>query len=175
MRFRIGINLGDVIVEGDRLYGDGVNIAARLESLADGGGICLSGTAYDQIEGKLPFGYEFKGEHSVKNITRPVRVYRLHLDPSAAPGREHAPDRGWSSPSRPPLRSSCFSARRVGRLALAQAVRVCRAPAAGPAFGGRAAVREPESGSVSGVLQRRRHRGPDHRALEGLRSVRDRA
>jgi adenylate cyclase len=86
MRFLIGINLGDVIVEGDRLYGDGVNIAARLESLADGGGICLSGTAYDQIEGKLPFGYEFKGEHSVKNITRPVRVYRLHLDPSAAPG-----------------------------------------------------------------------------------------
>ena len=55
MRFRIGINLGDVIVEGERLYGDGVNIAARLESLADGGGICLSGTAYDQIEGKLPF------------------------------------------------------------------------------------------------------------------------
>jgi adenylate cyclase len=86
MRFRIGINRGDVIGEGDRLYGDGVNIAARLESLADGGGICLSGTAYDQIEGKLPFGYEFKGEHSVKNITRPVRVYRLHLDPSAAPG-----------------------------------------------------------------------------------------
>ena len=91
MRFRIGINLGDVIVEGDRLYGDGVNIAARLESLADGGGICLSGTAYDQIEGKLPFGYEFQGEHSVKNIARPVRVYRLHLDPSAAPGpRAHA-------------------------------------------------------------------------------------
>ena len=86
MRFRIGINLGDVIVEGDRLYGDGVNIAARLEGLADGGGICLSGTAYDQIEGKLPFGYEFKGEHAVKNIARPVRVYRLHLDPSAVPG-----------------------------------------------------------------------------------------
>jgi adenylate cyclase len=86
MRFRIGINLGDVIVEGDRLYGDGVNIAARLESLAAGGGICLSGTAYDQVEGKLPFGYEFKGEHAVKNIARPVRVYRLHLDPSDAPG-----------------------------------------------------------------------------------------
>ena len=85
MRFRIGINLGDIIVEGDRLYGDGVNIAARLESLADGGGICLSGTAYDQIEGKLPFAYEFKGEHAVKNIARPVRVYRLHPDPSAAP------------------------------------------------------------------------------------------
>jgi len=82
MRFRIGINLGDVIVEGERLYGDGVNIAARLESLAEGGGICLSGTAYDQVEGKLPFGYEFKGEHTVKNIARSVRVYRLRLEPS---------------------------------------------------------------------------------------------
>jgi len=81
MRFRIGINLGDVIVEGDRLYGDGVNIAARLEGLAEGGGICISGTAYDQIEGKLPFRCEFIGEHTVKNIARPVRVYRLHLEP----------------------------------------------------------------------------------------------
>ena len=84
MRFRIGINLGDVIVEGERLYGDGVNIAARLESLAEGGGICLSGTAYDQIEGKLPFSCEFAGEHTVKNIARPVRVYRVRLDPSAS-------------------------------------------------------------------------------------------
>ena len=84
MRFRIGINLGDVIIEGERLYGDGVNIAARLESLAEGGGICLSGTAYDQIEGKLPYSYEFKGEHTVKNIARPVRVYRVRLDPSVA-------------------------------------------------------------------------------------------
>jgi adenylate cyclase len=89
MRFRIGINLGDVIIEGERLYGDGVNIAARLESLAEGGGICLSGTAYDQIEGKLPFACEFRGEHAVKNIARPVRVYRLRLDPtgSAAPAK----------------------------------------------------------------------------------------
>ena len=84
MRFRVGINLGDVIIEGERLYGDGVNIAARLESLAEGGGICLSGTAYDQIEGKLPYSYEFKGEHTVKNIARPVRVYRVRLDPSVA-------------------------------------------------------------------------------------------
>jgi adenylate cyclase len=81
MWFRIGINLGDVIVETERLYGDGVNIAARLESLADGGGICLSGTAYDQVEGKLPLGYEFLGEQTVKNIARPVRVYRLRLEP----------------------------------------------------------------------------------------------
>src|SRR5215472_14695398 len=83
MRFRIGINLGDVIVEGERIYGDGVNIAARLESLAEGGGICLSGTAYDQVEGKLPFGYEFVGEHTVKNIVRPLRVYRVRLEPGS--------------------------------------------------------------------------------------------
>jgi adenylate cyclase len=87
MRFRIGINLGDVIVDGARLYGDGVNIAARLESLADGGGICLSGTAYDQVEGKLPLDYEFTGQHSVKNIARPVRVYRIRLEPGV-PGRK---------------------------------------------------------------------------------------
>jgi adenylate cyclase len=83
MHFRIGINLGDVILEDGRLYGDGVNIAARLEGLAEGGGICLSGTAYDQVEGKLPFHYDFLGEHVVKNIARPVRVYRLRLEPPA--------------------------------------------------------------------------------------------
>jgi adenylate cyclase len=86
MQFRIGINLGDVIVEGPRLYGDGVNIAARVESLAEGGGICLSGTAYDQVEGKLPFGYDFLGEQTVKNIARPVRVYRLRLEPRPSLG-----------------------------------------------------------------------------------------
>jgi adenylate cyclase len=85
MQFRIGINLGDVIVEGQRIYGDGVNIAARLESLAEGGGVCLSGTAYDQVEGKLPLGYDFLGEHTVKNIARPVRVYRVRLEPRASP------------------------------------------------------------------------------------------
>ena len=88
MVFRIGINLGDVLVEGDRLYGDGINIAARLEGLAAGGGICLSGTAYDQVENKLAVGYEWLGEHVVKNIAKPVRVYRVLTDPAApaAPG-----------------------------------------------------------------------------------------
>src|SRR4029077_14848034 len=66
------------------LAGAGINTPPRLESLAEGGGICLSGTAYDQIEGKLPFTCEFAGEHTVKNIARPVRVYRLRLDPSAS-------------------------------------------------------------------------------------------
>ena len=86
MRFRIGINLGDVIADGPRIYGDGVNIAARLEGLAEAGGIGLSGTAYDQVEGKLPYGYEFIGEHAVKNIARPVRVYRVRFEPGVSPG-----------------------------------------------------------------------------------------
>ena len=66
MRFRIGINLGDVIQEDDRIYGDGVNIAARLESLAEPGGICISKTAFDHIESKLPYGYEFLGDQDGK-------------------------------------------------------------------------------------------------------------
>lgn len=77
MEFRIGVNLGDVIEEEGRIYGDGVNIAARLESLADPGGICISKTAFDQIETKLPFGYEYLGEQTVKNIARPVGAYKV--------------------------------------------------------------------------------------------------
>jgi adenylate cyclase len=81
MQFRIGINLGDVIEEGERIYGDGVNIAARLESLADPGGICISRTAFDHIESKLPLGYEFLGDQTVKNIARPVGAYRVLMEP----------------------------------------------------------------------------------------------
>jgi class 3 adenylate cyclase len=81
MEFRIGINLGDVIAEGDRIYGDGVNIAARLEGLAEPGGICISRTAYDQIEDKLPFGYEYLGQKEVKNISKPIHAYRVLLEP----------------------------------------------------------------------------------------------
>lgn len=81
MEFRIGINLGDIIEEEGRIYGDGVNIAARLEGLADPGGICISRTAYDQIEDKLPLGYENLGEKSVKNIPRPIRVYKVIFEP----------------------------------------------------------------------------------------------
>ncbi len=83
MEFRIGINLGDVIQEGERIYGDGVNVAARVESLADPGGICVSGTVFDQIESKLPLGYEYLGEQSVKNISKPVRIYKALMDPEA--------------------------------------------------------------------------------------------
>ncbi|MFB0505403.1 MAG: adenylate/guanylate cyclase domain-containing protein [Thermodesulfobacteriota bacterium] len=89
MEFRIGINLGDVIQEGERIYGDGVNIAARVEGLAEGGGICISGNAYEQIENKLPLRYEYLGEHAVKNIIKPIRVYRAQTEPEgvAPPGR----------------------------------------------------------------------------------------
>ena len=81
MEFRIGINLGDIIEEGDRIYGDGVNIAARLEALADPGGICISRTAYDQIEDKLPLGYEYLGNKIVKNIPKPIQAYRVLVEP----------------------------------------------------------------------------------------------
>jgi adenylate cyclase len=90
MCFRIGINLGDVIVEGERLYGDGVNIAARLESLAVPGGVCISGTVYDQVENKLALHYDYQGEQTVKNIAKPVRTYRVVMDDAAAALAEQA-------------------------------------------------------------------------------------
>jgi len=83
-RAPIGINLGDVIEEGERIYGDGVNIAARLESLSEAGGICISGTAYDHVRNKVSLGYEYLGEQTVKNIAVPVRVYRVLMEPEAA-------------------------------------------------------------------------------------------
>src|SRR3989442_14439024 len=83
MEFRLGINLGDVVVEGERIYGDGVNIAARLESLAGAGGICISGSVYDQIETKLALEYAYLGEQTVKNITKPIPVYRVQGEAGA--------------------------------------------------------------------------------------------
>ena len=85
MNFRIGINLGDVIEEEGRIYGDGVNIAARIEGLSEAGGICISGSAYEQIENKLPLRYKYLGEHSVKNIMKPIKVYRALMGPKLAP------------------------------------------------------------------------------------------
>ena len=88
MQFRIGVNLGDVIEEADgTIYGDGVNIAARMEALAEAGGICISSSVYDAVEGKLDFGFDFLGEQQVKNIAKPVRVYRVRAEPRPAPKR----------------------------------------------------------------------------------------
>jgi TolB-like protein len=81
MEFRIGVNLGDVIEDGDRIYGDGINIAARVEGLAQAGGICISGTVYDSVKNKLTLAYGYLGEQSVKNISEPVRVYRVLMEP----------------------------------------------------------------------------------------------
>jgi len=87
MHYRIGINVGDVVVEGERIYGDGVNLAARLEALAEGGGICLSRSVYEQVRNKVALTYEYVGERRVKNIAEPVAVYRVLLasPPSSAP------------------------------------------------------------------------------------------
>ena len=81
MQFRIGVNLGDVVEEENRLYGDGVNLAARLESMAEGGGICISGAVYDQVKNKVDYGYEDIGEHFVKNFTDPIRMYKILCSP----------------------------------------------------------------------------------------------
>jgi len=102
MEFRIGLNVGDVVVEGERLYGDGVNIAARLEGLAEPGGICISGTVHDQIETKLALGYEYVGEQAVKNIAKPVRVWR-DVEKSRqvlkSPVQSHKLKVGWAVPT----------------------------------------------------------------------------
>jgi adenylate cyclase len=100
LRFRIGVNLGDVVVDGDNLVGDGVNISARLESLADPGGICISQSIFDQIRGKIETSFEDAGEHRVKNIARPIRLWRwiAGAEPGAAT-RAAKPGRSRDAPS----------------------------------------------------------------------------
>lgn len=93
IQYRMGINLGDVLIDGTEMFGDGINIAARLEPLAEPGGICLSGTAYDTLRSPLDVGFVSMGEVSVKNISRPIRAYRIVLDPGAAPAPRM--DRRW--------------------------------------------------------------------------------
>jgi adenylate cyclase len=99
MEFRSGVNLGDVMVEGEQIYGDGVNVGARLESLARPGGICISGATYDQVRDKLALAYEDAGEQAVKNIARRVHVWRVLLDGATAPLREtrQIPRKYWRS------------------------------------------------------------------------------
>jgi adenylate cyclase len=110
MWFRIGINVGDVMVKDGDIFGDGVNIAARLEGLAEAGGICISRGVHDHIRRKLPYGFEDLGEQSVKNISQPIRVFRLIVDATKAEsplGGEIHPTTGTAddlpSPTEPPL------------------------------------------------------------------------
>jgi adenylate cyclase len=98
MEFRIGVNLGDVIEDGEQILGDGVNIAARLERLSEAGGVCISGTAFDHVKNKLNLGYKYLGEQTVKNILEPVRVYQVLMEPEAAGkviGEKKAKPRQW--------------------------------------------------------------------------------
>jgi TolB-like protein/Tfp pilus assembly protein PilF len=100
MEFRIGINVGDVVEENGRIYGDGVNIAARVEELAEAGGICISGRVYDQVENKLDLAYAYLGEQKVKNIARPIRVYVVQMVPDvneSEMGKKH------ESPAKPSI------------------------------------------------------------------------
>jgi len=103
MQFRIGINVGDVIQEKDRIYGDGVNIAARLEGLAEPGGICISRAVFEHIEGKLPYAYAFLGNRTVKNIVKPVGIYRVLLEAEGPDPRPPAPVRDGALRPRPVL------------------------------------------------------------------------
>ena len=141
--FRIGVNLGDVIADGDDIYGDGVNIAARLEALAEPGGICISRTVRDQVRDKLPYAFDDMGEQEVKNIARPLRVYatRPCLPRSAALPPVIARDASAGGP--PP---SCKPARRELLSAVDR----------------RSALCEPIERSGPGVLRRRDHRRPDY-------------
>jgi class 3 adenylate cyclase/tetratricopeptide (TPR) repeat protein len=110
MEFRIGINLGEVLVDGERIYGDGVNIAARVEGMAEGGGICISGTAYDQVKNKLALEYQSLGEHTVKNIRDPVRMYWVH---QPKPGTATAVVRWETRPSKRRWRWQALGRRRL--------------------------------------------------------------
>src|SRR5262245_58202853 len=107
MEFRIGLNLGDILVEDGQIYGEGVNIAARLEGLAVAGGICISGTVYDQVETQLALHYQYLGEQSVKNIAKPIRVYQVQLESEVPALTEESAHRDYAhtplaaSPARP--------------------------------------------------------------------------
>ena len=101
IRYRVGINIGDIIVDGEDIYGDGVNVAARLEALAEPGGICISRPVHTQIEGKVDLTFEDLGEQQVKNIPKPVQVFRVQLDAPAADHGIHRKriDRGLKRPA----------------------------------------------------------------------------
>ena len=147
MLFRVGVNLGDVMVGGDNLFGEGVNVAARLEAVAEPGGICISGAVHDQIRNKVDLGFDDLGERSLKNIGDPVRVFGLRRN-GRGRGRDLVPgaDRDAFHD-----RTSAFPS--IAVLPFAN-------------FGRR---------SGAGVLRRRHHRGPDHRAVPLPGDPRDRA
>jgi adenylate cyclase len=107
IEFRIGINVGDIIIDDEDIYGDGVNVAARLEALAEPGGICVSRVVRDQVRDKLDFGFEDRGEQQVKNIARPVRVFDVRIATDTAyRSPTHVRQRPWHYPTSLRLRCS---------------------------------------------------------------------
>ncbi len=145
LRFRIGVNLGDVIVDGGDIYGDGVNIAARLEGLAAPGSVCVSGTVRDHIGDRLPYAFEDLGEQSVKNIARPVRVYAL----------------------RPEGIAGVIDGKRVAHH-FKSAARCCASP-----VDRRPAVCQSQRRSGAAVFRGRDHRRSDDRSVAAREYVRD--
>ena len=159
--FRIGINLGDVVVDGDDLLGDGVNVAARLEQLCEPGGVLVSGTAYDHLQGKLGLPLDDAGEQQLKNIARPVRIWRLRLDGTKplAPAPDRAEAQGLDA-DRGGCPDRAGSHRR--RVVVVPTGRAGERPARPRG----AAFREHERRSRSGLPRRGRRRGYHHRALD---------
>jgi adenylate cyclase len=145
IRFRIGINLGDVIVEDDDIFGDGVNVAARLEALAEPGGICISRMVRDQIRDRLPYAVQDLGEQNLKNIARPVRVYALRQEAHAAP-------RESGVPAIPPISQPAVAPRPLDR---------------------RSAVRQSRQRSRAAIFRGWDYRGSDERSVADRGHARD--
>ncbi len=154
MLFRIGINLGEVIVQGDDIFGEGVNIAARLESLAEPGGICISGAVYEQLKNKLSLAYQFLGDKEVKNIAEPVAVFRVGLGSDETLQKPAAQSKAEGASATPPWKWAALAAVVVvvlgaGGFAVWQLGRAASAPAADAATAARATAAQPVGGKSS--------------------------
>ena len=193
--FRFGVNVGDVIVDGDDIYGDGVNVAARLEDLAEPGGVLVAGVVRDQVRDKLSFSFDDLGDREVKNIPRPVRAYRVKLSDDRRPpalarlstrlgvGRPHiawigaaglllivvAGGGAWYVCRRPKIGRDGRATER----SLADSSRTGQATAA--SLDRRAAVRKSLRRCESGLFRRRHHGKSHHQAFPPARLLRDRA
>ncbi len=168
MRFRIGVNLGDVMYDGTRVYGDGLNVAARVQELAEPGGICVTAMVREEVGARTSLAFKDLGAQHLKNIPRPVRVFRVRLDDQGEPrATPHVAGRGVTRAWRRPVLIGVLAVALAGVLGLG--VRLTRrARAAGgpaPPVHCSATLQQPEWRPGTGLLQRRPYRGPDHRPV----------